>query len=181
MTLLGLATVVRAVVLSFLVSLVAFAGCLGGPGALDPGVDDDGIPVPLLGAVELTPLFTPPRLIDEVRSWGVKDERVLKALADVPRLDFLKICAQGAEVSVLVGDCLFAHALEMAAAFPTTEVCRAVSRATKTVCTGEILQTQRRRQPDLARAEYFKLLEMKTAELFALSCELGAALAGATM
>jgi octaprenyl-diphosphate synthase len=86
----------------------------------------------------------------------------------------------GPEVSVLVGDCLFAHALEMAASFPTTEVCRAVSRATKTVCTGEILQTQRRRQPDLGRAEYFKLLEMKTAELFALSCELGASLSGAT-
>jgi octaprenyl-diphosphate synthase len=85
----------------------------------------------------------------------------------------------GAEISVLVGDCLFAHALEMAASFPTTEVCRAVSRATKTVCTGEILQTDSRRKPDLGRAEYFKLLEMKTAELFALSCELGASLAGA--
>jgi octaprenyl-diphosphate synthase len=87
----------------------------------------------------------------------------------------------GPEVSVLVGDCLFAHALEMAASFPTTDVCRAVSRATKTVCTGEIFQTQRRRQPDLGRAEYFKLLEMKTAELFALSCEMGASLSGATV
>jgi octaprenyl-diphosphate synthase len=86
----------------------------------------------------------------------------------------------GNEVSVLLGDCLFAHALEMAASFPTPDVCRAVSRATKTVCTGEILQTQRRGRLDLERAEYVKLLEMKTAELFALSCELGGALAGAT-
>ena len=86
----------------------------------------------------------------------------------------------GSEISVLLGDCLFAHALEMAASFPTTEVCWAVSKATKTVCTGEILQTQRRGKLDLTRGEYRRMLEMKTAELFALSCELGAGLAGAT-
>src|ERR1051325_9699690 len=86
----------------------------------------------------------------------------------------------GSEVSVLLGDCLFAHALEMAAGFPTTEVCRAVSQSTKTVCTGEILQTHRRWKFDLTREDYFKMLEMKTAELFALSCDLGAWLAGAT-
>ena len=86
----------------------------------------------------------------------------------------------GNQVSVLVGDCLFAHALRLAASFPTTEVCRAVAAATYTVCAGEILQTQRRRNVAFTRAEYFKVLEMKTAELFALSCELGAALSGAT-
>src|SRR4051812_40705547 len=32
----------------------------------------------------------------------------------------------GNEISVLLGDCLFAHALEMAASFPTPDVCRAV-------------------------------------------------------
>jgi octaprenyl-diphosphate synthase len=84
----------------------------------------------------------------------------------------------GNEVSVLVGDCLFAHALELAASFPTPEVCRAVAAATNTVCAGEIVQTQQRRNPEFSRAEYFKILQMKTAELFALSCELGAALSG---
>lgn len=86
----------------------------------------------------------------------------------------------GSPVSVLLGDCLFAHALRLAAEFPTTAVCRAVSQATLTVCTGEILQTHRRRRWSLSRQEYFKMLEMKTAELFALACELGAQLAGAT-
>jgi octaprenyl-diphosphate synthase len=84
----------------------------------------------------------------------------------------------GNEISVLVGDCLFAHAVTLAASFPTPEVCRAVAAATNTVCSGEILQTQQRRNLDFTRAEYFKVLEMKTAELFALSCELGAALSG---
>src|SRR5216110_1195198 len=80
----------------------------------------------------------------------------------------------GNQISVLLGDCLFAHALKLAAGFPTTEICRAVSAATKTVCSGEILQTHRQRRLQLSREEYFRILEMKTAELFALSCDLGA-------
>ena len=85
----------------------------------------------------------------------------------------------GNEISVLVGDCLFAHSLKLAASFPTPVICRAVASATNTVCSGEILQTHRRLNFAVSRAEYFKVLGMKTAELFALSCELGALLAGA--
>jgi octaprenyl-diphosphate synthase len=84
----------------------------------------------------------------------------------------------GNEVSVLLGDCLFAHALELAASFPTPDICRAVSAATNTVCSGEILQTLRQRNFQCSRAEYFKILKMKTAELFALSCELGGSVQG---
>jgi octaprenyl-diphosphate synthase len=87
----------------------------------------------------------------------------------------------GNAISVLLGDCLFAHALKLAASFPTTEVCRAVASATKTVCAGEILQTQRRGNFRCTRAEYLKVLAMKTGELFALACDLGAHLNGATL
>ena len=86
----------------------------------------------------------------------------------------------GPQISVLLGDCLFAHALKLAASFPTPEVCRAVSGATNTVCSGEILQTLHRGNFAFSRTDYFRVLEMKTAELFALSCELGAALSGAS-
>jgi octaprenyl-diphosphate synthase len=82
------------------------------------------------------------------------------------------------EIAVLFGDCLFAHALKLAASFPTPEVCRAVATATNTVCSGEILQIQHRRDFHFTREKYFKVLEMKTAELFALSCELSAGLSG---
>jgi octaprenyl-diphosphate synthase len=85
----------------------------------------------------------------------------------------------GSEISVLLGDCLFAHALKLAASFPTTEICRAVAAATNTVCSGEILQTQRRKNFELSRAEYLQVLQMKTGELFALSCDLGAYSSGA--
>jgi octaprenyl-diphosphate synthase len=80
----------------------------------------------------------------------------------------------GNELSVLLGDCLFAHSLELAASFPTPDICRAVASATNTVCAGEILQTQQRCNFDVTRQDYYKVLAMKTGELFALSCELGA-------
>ncbi|HAV63520.1 MAG TPA: polyprenyl synthetase family protein, partial [Verrucomicrobiales bacterium] len=86
----------------------------------------------------------------------------------------------GNEQAVLLGDCLFAHALKLAAGFPTTDVCRAVAGATKNVCSGEILQTQRRLQVNLSQREYLQMLAMKTGELFALSCELGVFLGGAS-
>jgi len=86
----------------------------------------------------------------------------------------------GNEIAVLFGDCLFAQALKLASSFPTTEVCRAVAMATNTVCTGEILQTQHRRNFELSRREYFRVIEMKTAELFTLSCDLAAFLGNAT-
>jgi octaprenyl-diphosphate synthase len=86
----------------------------------------------------------------------------------------------GNELAVLFGDCLFANSLKLAASFPTTEVCRAVSQATHTVCAGEILQNHHRRDINLSRQKYFRILEMKTAELFALSCDMAAFLSDAT-
>src|SRR5580658_6941779 len=86
----------------------------------------------------------------------------------------------GNEVSVLLGDCLFAHALKLAASFPTPEICRAVAAATNTVCAGEILQTCCRGDFNVARSHYFKMVAMKTGELFALSCDLGAFLSQTT-
>jgi octaprenyl-diphosphate synthase len=87
----------------------------------------------------------------------------------------------GNDIAVLFGDCLFAQALRLAASFPTPEICRAVASATNTVCSGEILQTRNRSNFQLSRAEYFRVMEMKTAELFALSCDLAAVLSGATV
>ena len=85
----------------------------------------------------------------------------------------------GNEIAVLFGDCLFAQALKLASNFPTTEVCRAVSLATNTVCSGEILQTQQRRNFPAARRDYFRVIEMKTGELFTLACDLAAFLSEA--
>jgi octaprenyl-diphosphate synthase len=85
----------------------------------------------------------------------------------------------GNEISVLLGDCLFAHALRLAAGYPTTDVCRRVSEATNTVCSGEIVQTQHRFDLNLTLDQYLDIINMKTGALFAVSCELGAVLNGA--
>src|SRR2546426_1791014 len=86
----------------------------------------------------------------------------------------------GNEIAVLFGDCLFAQALKLAASFPTPEICRAVAMATNTVCAGEILQTQHRRDFKFTRSDYFKMLGMKAGELFALFTELSACLSQAS-
>ena len=101
--------------------------------------------------------------------------------ADIRRGSPTVAAKWGNEIAVLFGDCLFAQALTLAASFPTTEVCRAVSLATNTVCSGEILQTQQRRNFSASRRDYFRVIEMKTGELFTLSCDLAAFLSDAPL
>ena len=84
----------------------------------------------------------------------------------------------GPTAAVLLGDALFAHALHLATQFPTTEICAAVSDSTRKVCAGEIVQTLRRRSINITRADYQRIVDLKTAELFRVSCFLGARLAG---
>lgn len=84
----------------------------------------------------------------------------------------------GASAAVLLGDALFAHALHLAAQFPTPEVCAAVSESTRRVVAGEIVQTLRRGTTNVSLADYHRIIDLKTAELFRVSCHLGARLAG---
>ena len=99
--------------------------------------------------------------------------------ADIRRGSPTVAAKWGNEIAVLFGDCLFAQALKLASDFPTTDICRAVSLATNTVCSGEILQTQQRRKFEASRRDYFRVIEMKTGELFTLSCDLAAFLSNA--
>lgn len=80
----------------------------------------------------------------------------------------------GNAAAVLLGDALFSQALKLASDFPTVEVCRSVSLATRRVCAGEIRQTFERGNANFALDEYFRVIELKTAELFKVSCFLGA-------
>jgi octaprenyl-diphosphate synthase len=98
--------------------------------------------------------------------------------ADVRRNRRTAMREFGPTAAVLLGDALFAHALHLATHFPSTEVCAAVSESTRRVCAGEIMQTLRRRSADLTPADYQRIIDLKTAELFRVSCYLGARLAG---
>ena len=86
----------------------------------------------------------------------------------------------GNSLSVLLGDWLFAHALNLSAGFDDVEVSRSIARAAREVCTGEIIQTQRRFDLHLAIEDYLRIIEMKTGSLFAVASELGAFLSKAT-
>jgi len=84
----------------------------------------------------------------------------------------------GTDAAVLLGDALFSQALHVAAQFPTTEVCHLVAESTRKVCSGEIMQTLRRRDLNISLVEYWRMIDLKTAELFRVACFLGARLTG---
>lgn len=80
----------------------------------------------------------------------------------------------GNAISVLLGDCLFAHALKLSTNFSNGDISRRIASAASDVCSGEIIQTQRRFDLKLSVSDYFHIIEMKTAALFAAASELGA-------
>ncbi len=84
----------------------------------------------------------------------------------------------GPAVAVLLGDALFAQSVWLSTQFSTTEVCRSVSLATRQVCTGEIVQTLGGATAQPSRERYRRIIDLKTAELFHVSCRLGARLGG---
>ena len=73
---------------------------------------------------------------------------------------------------------LFAHALDLATTFDEAAISRTIARAATAVCTGEILQTQRRFDLNLSLPDYYRIIEMKTAALFGAAAGLGATLNG---
>ena len=80
----------------------------------------------------------------------------------------------GNALSVLLGDCLFAQALNLSTNFNKAEISRSIAQAARDVCSGEIIQTQRRFDLHLGIDEYRRIVEMKTGSLFAAAGELGA-------
>ncbi|MDF1860934.1 MAG: polyprenyl synthetase family protein [Verrucomicrobiales bacterium] len=84
----------------------------------------------------------------------------------------------GDALSVLLGDCLFSHALMLSTEFDDKEIGRKVAISANQVCSGEIIQTQRRFDLQLSKEDYFDIIEKKTAALFASAMELGARLNG---
>ncbi len=84
----------------------------------------------------------------------------------------------GKKAAVLLGDTIFAQALRLASSFPTVDVCRDISLATRRVCTGEVQQTLRAPDARVSFDDYREIIQLKTGELFRVSCRLGASLAG---
>ncbi|MBT8044715.1 MAG: polyprenyl synthetase family protein [Verrucomicrobiae bacterium] len=86
----------------------------------------------------------------------------------------------GNGMAVLLGDALFSHSLLLATEFDSIDICRKVGKASRQVCEGEVMQTQRRFDLTLTKKDYFHIIEMKTGALFAAATGIAASLSGVT-
>lgn len=132
-------------------------------------MEDDAVPAePVIKAAAIVELVHLATLVHD----DILDE------ADLRHRTATLVARYDAHVAVLLGDALFAHALHLTADYPDVEVCRVVSRATRQVCSGEIAQTFSRGQGAPGIEAYTRMIDLKTAELFAAAAHLGGYLAG---
>ena len=84
----------------------------------------------------------------------------------------------GNKASILFGDLLFTHAFHLASTIDG-RACRLIGQATNRVCAGELQQVAGRGDLHLSEADYFQILDGKTAALTEVAARLGALYAGA--
>lgn len=84
----------------------------------------------------------------------------------------------GNETAVILGDYLIAGAYHLCSTLDEQATALRVARASMVVCSGELLQLDRRDDLALDEATYFEIIDRKTAELIAAACELGATAGG---
>jgi octaprenyl-diphosphate synthase len=85
----------------------------------------------------------------------------------------------GNAASVLVGDFLYSRSFQLMVELERMQVMRILADTTNRIAEGEVLQLLHVRNPDTDEAAYLRVVERKTAVLFAAATRLGALLAGA--
>lgn len=84
----------------------------------------------------------------------------------------------GNQASVLVGDFLFARAFELMVETGNINALNSLAKASAIITEGEVLQMSLVGETTVTRDQYFKVIEAKTAALFAASCEVAPILSG---
>ena len=82
----------------------------------------------------------------------------------------------GSDVSIALGDYLYAVAFELISRYGYADILGCISSAAKAMCEGELIQVCERDNLDLLRQRYIMIVRKKTASLFAASCRAGAML-----
>lgn len=82
--------------------------------------------------------------------------------------------------SVLVGDFLYSRAFQMMVHIGSMDVMAILSDTTNIIAEGEVQQLVNAKNPDIDEANYFQVIDKKTAVLFAAACEVAAVIAGAS-
>ena len=85
----------------------------------------------------------------------------------------------GNAASVLVGDFLYSRSFQLMVELERAEVMRILADTTNQIAEGEVLQLLHVRNPDTDEAAYLRVIERKTAVLFAAATRLGGLLADA--
>ncbi|TWI09525.1 polyprenyl synthetase family protein [Aerolutibacter ruishenii] len=85
----------------------------------------------------------------------------------------------GNAASVLVGDFLYSRSFQLMVELESMPVQRILADTTNRIAEGEVLQLLHVRNPDTDEPAYLRVIERKTAVLFAAATRLGALLAGA--
>ncbi|TXH77537.1 MAG: octaprenyl-diphosphate synthase [Lysobacteraceae bacterium] len=85
----------------------------------------------------------------------------------------------GNAASVLVGDFLYSRSFQLMVELEQLDVMRVLADTTNAIAEGEVLQLLHVRNPDTDEPAYLRVIERKTAVLFAAATRLGAMLAGA--
>ena len=85
----------------------------------------------------------------------------------------------GNQTAVLMGDWLYMSAFETTAKERSLEIIDILTRLTRKMTEGELIQLTRIGRLDVSESEYFDILRRKTAFLFSACCEVGAILSGA--
>lgn len=86
----------------------------------------------------------------------------------------------GNQMAVLLGDWLYMKAFETSLAERSWPVLDILTAVTRKMTEGELLQLTLIGRTDLSEAQYFDVLQRKTAFLFSACCEIGGLLAGAS-
>ena len=86
----------------------------------------------------------------------------------------------GNETAVLTGDWLYMSAFETSLAERSLPILDILTRVTRKMTEGELLQLTTLGRTDLDEAQYLDIIQRKTAYLFSACCEVGAILGGAT-
>jgi octaprenyl-diphosphate synthase len=84
----------------------------------------------------------------------------------------------GNEISILIGDYLYAKAMSLALADKDHLVMKTVSDVTVEMAKGQVIETLKQRDLGISEAEYYRIIALKTASLFAASCKIGAIIGG---
>jgi octaprenyl-diphosphate synthase len=86
----------------------------------------------------------------------------------------------GNQSAVLMGDWLYMSAFETSLQERSLEVLDILTRLTRKMTEGELIQLTMLGRSDISETEYFDILKRKTAFLFSACCEIGAILGGAS-